>query len=222
MKTNLTVLVSILMMVVVATAAGAGTMAYFYGTEEKGGTFATGTLTLSQSATSGFNVGNLDCGDTWTAEITLTNTGTLDAMYVYMGFDVTDNAALADEIVLESIREWCSVNGWATTTFDQSTSDSWLTFWGATGTEIDGSISLWDLEVYGMPGGSSALTTIVLHTGTPPGTGAYLPAGQSCIIQLNFKLPLLTDNAFQGHSTSFTVTYYASNAPSADIDVTVT
>lgn len=131
------------MIALVAVEAGAGTMAYFYGSEEKSGSAATGTLTLSKSAMSGFNVGNLDCGDEWTVQITLTNDGTLDAMYVYMGFEVTYIAALADQIILEEVQEWCHLKGWTTTTYVASLANVFLDFWDA---PEDDSISLWDLE----------------------------------------------------------------------------
>jgi len=209
------VLASMVVIALASVFAGAGTMAYFSGVTNKSGSFATGTLTLDEVASNGWILSDLSPGDEWTTQIELENTGSLDAMYVYMGFYISAGADLADKIVLEEMEEWCYLNGWCITTFDETTSNSWLTFWGGT---ADGSISLYDLATVAMTGGSSTTTSIKLHTGDPPASGPYLPATRHCIIKLKFKLLEDTNNPYQGKTCSFTIKFIATNAVGSDVD----
>jgi predicted ribosomally synthesized peptide with SipW-like signal peptide len=218
-KGNVTILASVFTMLLVAMGVGAGTMAYFSGVQSGTGSFSTGTLTLDTVAYSSWTLTNLSPGDEWTTSIQLRNTGSLDAMYVYMAFYITADSGpsygLADKIVLEEIKEWCYLNSWATTTFDTATSNSWLGVWGGT---QDNSISLYDLATVAMTGGESAKTSFKLHTGTPPTSGAYLPSGRDCYIDLKFKLLEATDNDYQGKTCSFTIKFIASNQVGAALD----
>jgi predicted ribosomally synthesized peptide with SipW-like signal peptide len=224
-KGNVTILASILAITLVAAGVGAGTMAWFSGVKEGSGSFTTGTLTLDTVSYSSWTVPNLSPGDEWTTSIQLRNTGSLDAMYVYMAFYITaDPSYLSDKIVLEQIHEWCSIKGWATTVVysstDPSVADAWLEFWDPTKAHNDGSISLWDLATVAMTGppGGSTTTSMKLHTGTPPTSGAYLPSGQDCYIDLKFKLLENTNNAYQGKTCSFTIKFIATNALGTDVD----
>jgi predicted ribosomally synthesized peptide with SipW-like signal peptide len=227
-KGNVTILASILAIALVAAGVGAGTMAWFSGVQTGTGSFKTGTLTLDTVSYSSWTLDNLSPGDEWTTSIQLHNTGSLDAMYVYMAFYITaDNGpsyGLADKIVLEQIHEWCYLNSWATTPLydpnDVSVANAWLVFWDPTTAHNDGSISLYDLATVAMTGppGGSTKTSIKLHTGNPPTTGAYLPSGRDCYIDLKFKLLDNTNNDYQGKTCSFTIKFIASNQVGTVLD----
>jgi hypothetical protein len=212
------ILASIAIITVASVFAGAGTMAYFFGYQDGTGSFTTGTLSLGTVSYYGWTLSNLKPGDEWTTQIQLRNTGSLDAMYVYMAFYISAGADLADKIVLEKINEWCYLKSWETTTFDESTSNAWLTYWGGT---PDNSISLYDLATVAMTGGESSKTSMKLHTGNPPTSGPYLPAGQDCYIELVFKLLEDTGNGFQGATCSFTIRFIASDATGSALDASL-
>ena len=90
------ILMSILMIGVVAMAAGAGTFAYFSDTETStGNTFTAGTLDLKVNSGDSnvvmFNVNDVKPGDSGSAEINLSNAGSLDG-YLDINFsNVVDN-----------------------------------------------------------------------------------------------------------------------------------
>ncbi len=99
MKTNLTVLVSILMMVVVATAAGAGTMAWF-STEvvAVGDTaFRAGIMSMAGVATDVETPENWKPGDNFTVTFELTNDGTIDIGYLATTFTIDRVGAIGIE-----------------------------------------------------------------------------------------------------------------------------
>jgi hypothetical protein len=212
------VLASMAIIVVASVFAGAGTMAYFFGYTDGSGAFTTGTLSLGTVAYSGWTVGNLKPGDGWDTTIQLRNTGTVDAMYVYAAFYITENGALADKIVLTGVDDWCYLIGWSYITFDEATANDWLKYWGAPPWAQDGSISLLDLATWAMSGGDSAKTSLKFHTGNPPTSGPYLPAGKDCIIKFHFKLLETTGNEFQGQTCSFTIRFIASDATGTALD----
>jgi len=213
------ILASMAIIALASVFAGAGTMAWFSGVKDGTGSFSTGTLTLDTMSYSDWTLTNLDTGDEWVTKIQLRNTGSLDAMYVYMAFYITADAELADKIVLEEIHEWCYLNGWATTPFtDPAVANAWLFTWGGS---QDDSISLYDLATVAMTGGESSKTSLKLHTGTPPTTGPYLPAGRDCYIELKFKLLEDTGNAYQGRTCGFTIRFIASNAVGSALDASL-
>jgi len=223
---NKKILASVFVIGMLALAMGYGTYAYFSGVKEGSGSFSTGTLTLDTVSYSGWTLPNLSPGDEWSTQIRLRNTGSLDAMYVYMAFYITADSGpsngLADKIVLVNITEWCSRNGWETTSFATAAeANAWLQYWDSTGAHNDSSISLYDLATVAMTGGESTKTSMKLHTGNPPTSGAYLPAGQDCYINLNFKLPLDTNNYYQGKTCSFTIKFIASNAVGSALDASL-
>ena len=214
------ILASIAIITVASVFAGAGTMAYFFGYQDGTGSFTTGTLSLGTVWYSNWAVPNLKPGDEWVTEIILKNTGTVDAMYVYAAFYITANNELANQIVLTAMDDWCSVIGWSTITFDATTANAWLGYWDV-GAPQDGSISLYDLATYAMSGGDSAKTSLKFHTGTPPTSGSYLPAGQSCHIKFHFKLLEIAGNEFQGNTCSFTIRFIASDATGSALDTSL-
>jgi len=96
------ILMSILMIGVVAMAAGAGTLALFSDTETStGNTFTAGTLDLKvdggDSNVVMFSVSDVKPGDSGSAEITLTNAGSLDG-YLDITFSnvVDDDPSLTE------------------------------------------------------------------------------------------------------------------------------
>jgi len=216
---NKKILASMMVVGLLALALGYGTHSYFSGVEEGSGSFSTGTLTLDTVSYSGWTLPNLSPGQEWTTQIELKNTGSLDAMYVYMAFYITSDSGpgngLADKIVLEEIKEWCYLKSWTTTTFDASTSNVWLGVWSGT---QDNSISLYDLATVALTGGESSKTSMKLHTGNPPTSGPYLPSTRSCIINLKFKLLGDTNNNYQGKTCSFTIKFIASDQTGTTLD----
>jgi len=96
MRNTKGILMSILMIGVVAMAAGAGTFAYFSDTETStGNTFTAGTLDLKVNSGDSnvvmFNVNDVKPGDSGSAEINLSNAGSLDG-YLDINFsNVVDN-----------------------------------------------------------------------------------------------------------------------------------
>ncbi|RLI40291.1 hypothetical protein DRO69_13115 [Candidatus Bathyarchaeota archaeon] len=101
-KGNITVLASVLMMVLVATAAGAGTFAYFSDTEtSSGNTFTAGTMDLKlnggDSVTATWTVDDWAPGETVTATLKIKNVGSVGAYWLYIGISsLTDG--LSDQI----------------------------------------------------------------------------------------------------------------------------
>lgn len=190
-KANLTVLASVLMMLLVAAAAGAGTMAYFSDVETaKIGEIYAATLDM-QIAKPGETYGDatiyigsddLAPDDTFTIDVWLKNVGTTDIQYVFASFrdltydggkwteaewpEAVEGLHLIKMIVLDGIYEKAPnlVGG---ELYNDFTGDmnGWLGFWGVPVEEQDGSISLYDLVVYSEPGGDSALTSFRFHTG---------------------------------------------------------
>jgi len=95
-KANITMLASVLMMVLVAMAAGAGTMAYFSDVEtSSGNTFTAGTLELKLNDGDEnvvmFTVTNVKPGDSGSAEVKLSGAGTLDGYLDITFSGVVDN-----------------------------------------------------------------------------------------------------------------------------------
>jgi len=255
-KANVTILASVLAMILVAVAAGAGTMAYFSDVESStGNSIAAGVLNIQiKDVDQGFwdgtpvtasmssPLGGLKPGqEFWTDKIDLKNVGTIDAWYVYLHFrDLACEEGLNPEsewpgnvnylmyqIVLMEVWEYSpnmnGVGGTTTTTFDATTSDSWLAYWGA---PSDGSISLHDIVYYGEPGGGSPKTSFRLHTGDDPAPSdaskpchvvyPYLPTGSTVQVQFKFKLLEGTDNRAQGDICSFNVDFIATQTIEVD------
>jgi hypothetical protein len=220
---NKKILASILVIGILALAMGYGTYSQFSGVQTGSGSFSTGTLTLDIASYSEWTVPNLSPGDEWNTSIVLTNTGSLDAKYVYMAFYITSDTGpglygLADKIKLIRTQDWCARDGWQTTTYDTAYSNAGLDYlygW-PTGTATKGYISLYDLANICMTGGAS--TTTSLQTRTIADDGVYLPAGYQCQIELDFKLLDDINNSYQGKTCSFTINFIATNAVGPAVD----
>jgi len=106
MKTKIGILASILMIGIVAMAAGTGTLAYFDDEETStGNTFTAGVLDISLNpATYSADIGNMQPGKTETVSVTVCNIGTLPVVYtisalVSGGIMLGENGGLDDPYV---------------------------------------------------------------------------------------------------------------------------
>jgi len=252
---NKKILASIFVIGILALAMGYGTYSYFSDTETSTeNQISAGVLNIQiKDADQGFwdgtpvtasmssPAGGLKPGqEFWTNVIELKNVGTIDAWYVYLHFYALacsegtnpeserpgDVNYLMYQIVVNEIWEYSpnmnGVGGTTTTTFDTATANSWLAFWGA---PQDGSISLYDIVVYGEPAGSSSKTSFRLHTGDGINSATghpwhqdypYLPVGSTVQIQFKFKLLEDTDNRAQGDICSFNVDFIATQTIEVD------
>ena len=109
-KGKVTIIASILTMLLIAGAVGAGTLAYFSDTETSAGnSFTAGTLDLTMTtATPGqpWTFSNMKPGDVISGSTTVKNTGTLTGeLYgrcTYVDTDLTDATDLADMLIVTS------------------------------------------------------------------------------------------------------------------------
>jgi len=244
---------SVLLVALVGFSIGAGTVAYFsdveksIGNQIKGGVLDIQIKDSDEDWTDGAVHASMSSPplkpgqEFWTDKIKLKNVGNIDAQYVYISFRNLqcydgdhpesewdgDINYIAKQIVLVEIEEYSpNMNGVGrteTTTFDETTANAWLKYWGA---PEDGSISLWDIIHYGEPRGGSAKTSFRLHTGDPACAGSggqpchmvypYLPVGKTVWVRFKWKLLENTNNVAQGDIAQFDVWFIATNALNGD------
>jgi predicted ribosomally synthesized peptide with SipW-like signal peptide len=233
------ILVSMMVIGLVATLAGAGLYAYFSDTETStNNVFQAGILNIEIAdnnegwydgtpvSASWMSPSGWGPGDSFTTDyVRLRNVGTIDAKYIYLTFrDLVDaNGAqpesewsgkddISNKIVLVSINERDSDGVWTLTTFDTATANIWLKYWGVA---EKGYITLNDLVYVANSGGTSHKTGLYLYTA---GGYPYLRVGGEAYIQMTFKLMEDTNNYYQGDTSTFNVDFTASNAPPDKID----
>lgn len=222
MKGNATILASIIVMALVASAVGVGTQAWFSDTgTSSSNTFTTGTLILKLSNGPTWEEGvtatwtspsNWAPSESFTSTLYLKNTGSIDAQVVYEDWtNLNDANGLSHWIQVTEISDsipWVDGNN---TPYGDNYVVNWIT--PAIDTNGDGKLSLYEFQSWGD-------RKVVSSTPKPwdgkitefddPALGHALPAGGTLGLRFTFKLMDETPNAMQDRTCTIDLKVMAS------------